>query len=341
LSVLDLLRSVFGRRGAADRSTLTGDADSGPTLTGSFRGLNWADTRDNFQEGVLYLSGLGASDTCSSAATVARRIVGQMYSLTGANTVRMPINEPTIASYWGTYTGAIDAALARGKVILCYWAARNGKPADLAAFKEMWAAVVGQYGPNGNAFFEPINEPYGYSAGDLNELYRDWIGQFPGVPQGRVILDGSGYAQRPATVGADRRLAGCLLGYHEYGFFEKLSSEEAWLGHMRGDVGGYHRRVLCTEFGAVMNAGPAGGKTEYGALLDYSAPSSDKLVVYLRAVTSQFRAWGIGSVYWPGIRDDDVYRLCTRTGNGARIRLSINNASGLARIRYGWGEDLA
>ncbi|HEY6797508.1 MAG TPA: hypothetical protein VI248_22775, partial [Kineosporiaceae bacterium] len=64
--------------------------------TSQLRGVNWADTRDNFVNGVLYPSGLGASDTYASAATTANRVVGQLYTLTGGNTVRMPINEPTV-----------------------------------------------------------------------------------------------------------------------------------------------------------------------------------------------------------------------------------------------------
>ena len=35
--------------------------------TNQFRGVNWADSRDNFQSGVLYVSGLASSDTYSSA----------------------------------------------------------------------------------------------------------------------------------------------------------------------------------------------------------------------------------------------------------------------------------
>ncbi|HEU5357219.1 MAG TPA: hypothetical protein VFU65_22295, partial [Actinocrinis sp.] len=37
--------------------------------TGQLRGVNWADQRDNFVNGVLYPSGLSSSDTYSSAAT--------------------------------------------------------------------------------------------------------------------------------------------------------------------------------------------------------------------------------------------------------------------------------
>ena len=35
--------------------------------TNQFRGVNWADPRDNFQSGIIYISGLSSSDTYSSA----------------------------------------------------------------------------------------------------------------------------------------------------------------------------------------------------------------------------------------------------------------------------------
>src|SRR3954466_5753019 len=150
-------------------------AQQAQASTSQFHGVNWADQRDNFVNGVLYVSGLGSTDTYSSAATVADRVVGQLYSITGANTVRMPINEPTVATYWNTYTGAIDQALTKGKVILAYWAASGGRPRDVAAYDRMWDAVVARYAGNGNAYFEVINEPYGYSTTDLNNLYNTWL----------------------------------------------------------------------------------------------------------------------------------------------------------------------
>jgi len=106
--------------------------------TSQFRGVNWADQRDNFVNGVVHPSGLGASDTYASASAVADQVVGQMYAATGANTVRMPINEPTVADYWNTYTGAIDTALTKGNVILAYWAYSGGKPASTAGFNQVW-----------------------------------------------------------------------------------------------------------------------------------------------------------------------------------------------------------
>src|SRR4051794_37974130 len=149
--------------------------------TSQFRGVNWADARDNFVNGVLYVSGLSSSDTYASASTVANQVVGQLYSITGANTVRMPINEPTVSSYWGTYTGAIDVALTKGKVILAYWAVSNGKPANTTTFNQMWDTVVAKYGSNANAYFEVINEPYGYTSTDLNNFYNTWLNRYPSV----------------------------------------------------------------------------------------------------------------------------------------------------------------
>ncbi len=64
-------------------------------------------------------------------------------------------------------------------------------------------------------------------------------------------------------------------------------------------------------------------------------------VAYLRGVTDEFNALGVGSVYWPGLRNGDSYSLTTLSGatqNGpaSSIRLSLNNQSGLDRIRAGW-----
>jgi hypothetical protein len=103
--------------------------------TNQFSGVNWADSRDNFQSGVLYISGLSSSDTYASAQATGNAIVSQFMSKLGANAVRMPINEATVSNYWSTYTGAIDAVLAKGMVVLCYWdSAKTNRPPDMNAF---------------------------------------------------------------------------------------------------------------------------------------------------------------------------------------------------------------
>ena len=303
--------------------------------TTEFRGVNWADTRDNFVNGVLYVSGLGSSDTYSSAATVANQVVGQLYSVTGANTVRMPINEPTVSGYWGTYTGAIDTALSKGKVILAYWAYSGGQPASASAFYAMWDTVVAKYGSNANAYFEVINEPYAYSTTNLDNLYNDWLTRYSSVPRGRVILDGAGYAQNVAAVGGDSRLASTLLAVHDYSFFAGYESETEWANHIAGYIGAYASRTVATEWGGPMSPGSKNGVSY--STIDYSIPSGSFFADYIRGVSSELRSLGVGSIYWPGLRDGDWYSMTSKTGSGSGIKLSLVNASGLTRLQYAWG----
>jgi hypothetical protein len=314
---------------------VTGGPKQAHAATTQFRGVNWADTRDNFVNGVLYVSGLGSSDNYSSAATVANQVVGQLYSITGANTVRMPINEPTVSSYWGTYTGAIDTALTKGNVILAYWAYSGGKPSSMTAFNQMWDTVVAKYGGNSNAYFEVFNEPYGYNNTDLDNRYNDWLARYPGVPRNRVILDGAGDAQNVAAVGGDSRLNGTLLAVHDYSFFASYEDETEWANHIASYIGGYASRTIATEWGGPMSPGSKNG-VSYDTI-DYSIPSGSFFADYIRGVSSELRSLGMGSVYWPGLRDGDWYSLTSKSGSGSAIKLSLVNSSGLARLQYAWG----
>ena len=303
--------------------------------TAGFKGVNWADARDNFVNGELYVSGLGASDTYSSAAATADQVIGQMYSITGANTVRMPINEPTVSRYWNTYTGAIDTALSKGKVILAYWAYTGGKPPNMAGFQQMWDTVVGKYGGNPNAYFEVINEPSGYGTTDLNNFYNGWLARYPGVPRGRVILDGAGLAQNVPAVGGDSRLNGTLLAVHDYSFFAGYESEIEWANHIGGYIGAYADRTVATEWGGPMAPGSKNG-VHYNTI-DYSIPSGSFFADYMRGVSEKLRSLGMGSVYWPGLRDGDWYSMTAKSGTGSGIKLSLVNPSGLTRLQYAWG----
>jgi ricin-type beta-trefoil lectin protein/cellulase (glycosyl hydrolase family 5) len=310
---------------------VTGTSTAAQASTSQFRGVNWADPRDNFVNGVLYLSGLGASDTYSSAAAVADRVVGQMYSITGANTVRIPINEPTVANYWNTYTGAIDTALGKGNVIFAYWAHTGGRPPNTTAFDQMWDKVIAKYGGNPNAYFEVINEPHGYSTTDLNNMYHGWLNRYSGVPRGRVILDGAGLAQNVPAVGGDSRLNGTLLAVHDYSFFAGFESETQWADHIASYIGSYASRTIATEWGGAMGPGTKNGV--YFDAIDYSIPSGSYMSDYVRGVSAKLRSLGMGSVYWPGLRDGDWYSMTTRNGT----TLSLTNPSGLQQLRHAWG----
>jgi MYXO-CTERM domain-containing protein len=310
---------------------------SASAATNKFRGVNWADSRDNFQSGVLYISGLSSSDTYDSAFAVGDAVMSQFISKVGANAVRLPINEATVSKFWSTYTGAIDAVLSKGMVVFCYWdSAKSNKPPDMNAWWAMWKTVVDKYGSDEDAYFEIFNEPNMYSKTDLTNLYNSWLTQFPTIPKGRVILDGTGNAQNVPDVGSDSRLDGCLLAVHEYSFFgsESMTSESQWVSAFKGEVGNYSDRTVCTEWGGPMSPGSKNGKNyDY---LDYSQPPTNYFEAYIRGMSSQLRAWNMGSFYWPGLRDGDWYSMTIKTGTGANITLSIPNQSGLAQLKNSW-----
>jgi MYXO-CTERM domain-containing protein len=306
--------------------------------TSQFRGVNWADSGDNFQSGVIYVSGLSSSDTYASASATGTSVMTQFVSKLGANAVRMPINEATVSGYWGTYTGAIDAVLSKGIVVLCYWdSAKTNKPPDMNAFWNMWKTVVDKYGGNDSAYFEIFNEPNMYSTTDLISLYSSWLTQFPTVPKSRVILDGTGDAQNVPNIGSASALDGCLLGVHDYSFFgsDTWTSESQWVSQFQGEVGSYVDRTVCTEWGGPMSPGSKNG-VSYGPL-DYSQSPANYFEAYIQGMSSQLRAWNMGSFYWAGLKDGDWYSMMTKSGTGSAVTLSVSNQSGLDRMQYAWG----
>src|ERR1041384_8621775 len=103
--------------------------------TNSFRGVNWADVNDNFADSTVVPSGLSTSDSYATVKAKATVILNDFTANLGTNTVRLPINPSSVGTaWWNSYTGAIDAATARGfKVILSYWesnTAKDGKGDD-------------------------------------------------------------------------------------------------------------------------------------------------------------------------------------------------------------------
>jgi hypothetical protein len=293
-------------------------------------GLNWADPRDNFVDDALVLSGLAASDDYATVQTKTETIVNGFLSRTSANTVRLPINPVTVSgSSWVPYTGAIDKCLGKGmKVILACWegnSSRNGLIDDNTQFFSMWQTVIAKYGGNANVYFEVFNEPHGYTLANLSSLYADWLGRYPSVPRGRVLLDGIGYAQDITGIGADSRFANCLLSIHIYDFFYNNPTNTAagWENAFAANVGSYGSRAVLTEYGAFLTTG-----VNFNSAIDGDVKKS-----YLLGVTNFCRQKGIASVYWPGLRTGDSYSLLQFDGRNT----SISNASGLGRVQFAWG----
>jgi len=321
----DGLDSGLAADAAGDRDGPVGGIQ-GPQ---SFHCVNWADRRDNFVNGNLELSGLSsATDTYATVQTKADQILGEFQAKLAADAIRIPINEPTVSgAWWGAYRGAIDAAVARGmKVVVAYWAYQNGRPDDAAAFTEMWRAVVAAYQDSDLVYFDIHNEPYGY-AGGWNDAAAQWLADFPGVPRGRVIVAGTGYDDDVNPVGADPRFAGCILELHIYGFWHTdWTTQRQWQDSMTAKLGAYTARTLVGEWGAPMTT-----VTDYGVATD-----GEVYRAYLTSVSNVMHDAGMGSCYWPGLRNGDSYSMTRLQSGGTALSLSVTNASGLARLHWAW-----
>ncbi|MEU8611980.1 cellulase family glycosylhydrolase [Actinoplanes sp. NPDC048791] len=295
--------------------------------TNGFRGVNWADQRDNYVDGWVIPSGLTAADSYATVRAKADGVITGFQQQVGANTVRLPINPQSVNSdWWARYKGAVDSALGHGmKVILSYWEAnKDGYVDDPAAWNTMWDRVTGDYGGNGNVYFEPMNEPFGYSLSAWVSLCSTWLSRHATIPRGRVVISGTGYNDNVTGVGAASALNGTLLSLHFYGFWASDTTRAAWTSNLSNRLGSYSSRTIIDEAGSPMTTG-----------LNYSAGHQDgnNFTAYLAATTDLARARQMGIVYWPGLRTGDTYSLTRQSGSG----LAVNNASGLAQIRWGWG----
>nr|WP_221379007.1 ricin-type beta-trefoil lectin domain protein [Actinoplanes polyasparticus] len=315
-------------------------APSASAATSQFRGVNWARAGDNFTGEPLVLYGLSSSDSYTTVRAKADAVLAGFERNLGANTVRLPINTVSVGTaWWNSYAGVMDSATGRGmKVILSFWddgrASSGGRVTDTAAFNAMWNTVVAKYGANPLVYFEPMNEPGGYSAADWKNVAAAWLAARPSVPRNRVFISGSGLNQDIKTMCADSRFDGTYLSLHHYTFFSGAKTYDGWVNFLRDAVGSCADRTVIDEFGAPMDTG-----------LNYDdANSADNFVRYFRATTQVLRELGMGSVYWPGIggkitagQNDDWYAMQKLQGSGTNLTLTTPNATGAGRLQYSWG----
>jgi len=302
--------------------------DTITTSTVNFKGLNWADPRDNFVDDWLVLTGLNSTDNYTATLVKSDSILAA-FSLTGANTIRLPINPPTVLqNWWASYRAAIDRASAKGmKVIIACWegaSSKDGIVDNESAFWEMWNEVVNRYKTNANVYFEVFNEPHGYNISELKVLYLKWLANYADIPKRRILLDGVGYANDVNSIGDDNRFDSCLLSYHEYTWFDSTYKTVAdW--EMPVKTINYPKRTVVTEFGIPMTNGK-----------NYlQSPGYDVEITYFQGMTNQMHDLGVGGVYWPGLRAGDSFSLLTY--NGVTAALTTNNISGITRLQYAWG----
>jgi len=318
-----------GRDIGANMDT-SSDGGAAPAAANTFRCGNWADQRDNFVNGDLQLSGTTTADSYATVLAKATAILTAFQNTVGANSVRVPINEPTVMDpWWNAYKGTIDAAIARGmKVIVAYWAWHNGRMDDVNAFYAMWDVVVNAYAGNNLVYFQIFNEPYAYQPADFITLAVQWLARYPSLPRGRVIVAGNYTDQDVRPQGADARLNGTLLSLHIYPFSNATqTSTQAWRDMLQTNLGAYASRTVVSEWGAPMTTGA-----------DYSgAGDGDHNASFITALSTYLHDNGIGSCYWPVLRTADPWSLTTLSGTGTNLSLTVTNASGLNRVKAAFG----
>ncbi len=247
--------------------------------------------------------------------------------------MRLPINPYTVnGSYWKSYRAVIDAASDQGfKVIVSYWegtgAQKDGFIDDTATFWPMWDRVVKTYKNDKHVYFEPMNEPHGYTDTEWADIAAKWLSKYKSVPRNQVFVSGAGYNDHVTSVCADPRLKGTYLSLHHYGFWKEYATYDQWVADLKVRIGNCANRTVADEFGAFMTTG-----------LDYNKKTPDNnFVNFMQAVTDTFRELKMGSVYWPGLRTDDMYSIQTLTGTTDRPWLATTNQSGADRLAWGWG----
>jgi len=300
--------------------------------TTGFHGVNWADQRDNFVDGTVVPSGLSTSDSYATTNGKAGQILDGFRARLGANTLRLPVNPASVGTaWWNSYTGAIDAAVSRGmNVILSYWegnSSRDGRVDNTTTWNAMWQTIVARYGGTSTVYFEPMNEPHGYSYTDWSALCAGWLSTFSSVPRGRVVLSGTGFNQDVKSLGADSRFTGTLLSVHIYKFFSSNTTYTQFYNQLAGEVGSFASRTILDEWGAPQTDG-----TNY-----HQANSGNPFVTYLQATSDFARANAMGTVYWPGLRTADPYGMETLAGTYPNYRLTDNNSSGRDLLLGSWG----
>lgn len=71
--------------------------------TSQFRGVNWANPRDNYADDPVVPSGLSTSDSHDTISAKAKAILKGFATNLGANTVRLPINQYTVnGPFWNS-----------------------------------------------------------------------------------------------------------------------------------------------------------------------------------------------------------------------------------------------
>ncbi|HEY1787141.1 MAG TPA: cellulase family glycosylhydrolase [Verrucomicrobiae bacterium] len=294
-------------------------------------GGNWASGGGD-PLNILYPSGITSSTTTAQAAAVADTVARDDLGI-GINFVRYSIDPATVSGNWAVTQAAINELVADGLTvdICCFYTdwetGGTHEIVNMATWQSMWETVDGVYKDNNNVYYEPENEPSGYSLSGLESVYTTFLG-FINKSQGHIILGGTGYEDHVTGLGGDTSFKNCLLAVHDYAMWDpSLTTESAWESQLQGEVGSYYGRTILTEFGADTTTG-----------LNYGVTSTtDDNISFIRGMCNQCLTWGMGSVYFPVHQSTTNTKRLFNNGPGS----GIVNQSAVNELQYGWNVTFA
>jgi hypothetical protein len=258
-------------------------------------GGNWSSWVGLDQNVIEYPAGITNGMTWQQAGVVADAIANDYHNV-GINFVRFPFNPATVSGNWAVTTNCINRLLADGMTVdLGCWyidVTTTKQITNYTIWQNAWEQMDAVYGSNNKVYFEPINEPGGYTWVNLsNQVYNPYL-NFISKSQDHIILDG--IAAPLAPLYNMSRFQNCLLAYHDYvtanetyASAEKIITNILW---------GCETRTIVNEVGA---------NTFSGA--DYQDSSSgNSNVVFLAALCDQCAQWNMGMAWFPAHQTPDL-----------------------------------
>jgi hypothetical protein len=320
-----------------------------PLDPSQFHGVTWSRLGDNFTPNQLVLQGLSASDDYNTTLSKADAQFAAYQNDLGANTVRLPMNPAT--AQWASYYGVIDAAVGRGfKVVLTYWSqdGTNMVPASLLpAWNQMWDTVSAHYQSNPLVYFDPINEPIGFTT----PQWLDFAATFNarentnGIPSSRLFIegaqaDGGGWGTDLRPLCNDARFNGVYLAMHRYAFPYGSRTYADWVNDITTYMGSCSSRTVIEEFGVSADTSVDFHATPSG--------TTDKEVAFLKAMTDVIRQYHLGAIWChtiggrtstPDHDTLDNLRLFSAfdSSSAANVPLWTPNTTAIDLLEYAWG----
>ena len=201
---------------SADSAATSGHAS--PLPVSDFKGVNWADPRDNYADDAVVLSGLSTSDnyaTTYAKASRHHRRVPREPRRQHRPAADQPVHRqrPLLEVVPRRHRRRHRQGL-QGHPGLLGGRQRQGRHIDDQA--TYWTACGTpdhhrRTRDNATVYFEPMNEPHGYTAPGVGRHRRE-VAEPPTrrCPRDRVFISGTGYSEDVTPVCADPRLEGHL-----------------------------------------------------------------------------------------------------------------------------------